>query len=134
MAKDKERAPPRFRGLRSVDAQIRQAEKDGAFDDLPGAGKPLGNLDEVYDPAWWTKKLVEREKISLLPPALELRKLVEKKLAEIGAMTREAQVRDALAELNAEIARRNRSVTSGPTTDIASLDIDAIVARWREER
>jgi len=46
---------------------IRLAREEGAFDNLPGAGKPL-DLGESYDPDWWVKKLVQREKISILAP------------------------------------------------------------------
>ena len=37
-----------------VDRQIREAEERGAFKDLPGAGKPLKNLD-THDPDWWSR-------------------------------------------------------------------------------
>ena len=46
--------------------------RKGAFDNLPGAGKPLPNLDEVYDPLWWVKRRVQREQISMLPLLLAL--------------------------------------------------------------
>ena len=29
-----------------IDARIKRAEEDGAFDDLPGAGKPLPQVDD----------------------------------------------------------------------------------------
>ena len=32
-----------------INAQIRVAREQGAFDNLPGAGKPLPNLGEEYD-------------------------------------------------------------------------------------
>ena len=38
---------------RSLDEQIRKAIEDGAFDDLPGKGKPLDLQQNPYeDPAW----------------------------------------------------------------------------------
>src|SRR5690606_5557337 len=57
-----------------VDLQVRQAMERGEFDDLPGAGKPIEDLGTEHDPDWWLKRLVEREKISVLPPALAIRK------------------------------------------------------------
>lgn len=35
----------------------------GEFDDLPGAGKPIPDLDRPYDPEWWARKLIERERL-----------------------------------------------------------------------
>ena len=79
------RPPPRPRPG-SVEQQIQQAQREGKFDDLPGKGKPLPDLTEVYDPGWWAAKLVKREEISLLPPELELRRKVESELERIGFM------------------------------------------------
>ena len=58
-----------------VDMKIRQAMRQGEFDNLPGTGKPIKGLGETHDPDWWAKNLVEREKITGLgPPAILLRK------------------------------------------------------------
>lgn len=42
---------------------IREAQERGEFDDLPGAGKPLADLDASYDPAWWARRLLARERV-----------------------------------------------------------------------
>ena len=71
-----------------IEAQIRVATEEGAFDNLPGAGKPLPNFGQEYDPLWWQKQLVRREQISILPPSLELLRKVETELATIEAPRR----------------------------------------------
>ncbi len=127
----RERPPKRKVRPSGVEEQIRKAQQKGLFDDLPGKGKPLEDLDEVYDPGWWAAKLVKREELSLLPPALELRRKVERELERVCKFTHERDVRRALEKLNAAIAKTNASVTSGPSTTIAKLDVDSIVERWR---
>jgi hypothetical protein len=117
-----------------IDAQIRVAREGGAFDNLPGAGKPLPNLDQAYDPLWWVKQLIQRERISMLPPALELLRKVEKELATIEKLPDEAAVRRQIAALNVEIAKVNATVVEGPPTRLGTLDIDQIVARWQRTR
>ena len=117
-----------------IDQQIEEARSKGAFDNLPGEGRPLEDLDEVTDPAWWAKKLVRREQVSFLPPALEIRLKVERCLEELWSLDDEAQVREQLATLNAEIGKTNATVTSGPPTQVGLLDEDAIVERWRARR
>jgi hypothetical protein len=117
-----------------IDRQIRLATERGDFDDLPGKGKPLANLHEAYDPLWWGKKLVAREGLSLLPPALEIRKTVETEMKRILGLKDEQRVRAAVADLNAKILKVNRSNVSGPPTTQAVLDTDAVVARWRAHR
>ena len=51
-----QRKPPGTSWESWIEAQIRVAMEQGAFDNLPGAGKPLPNLDQ-YDPLWWVKQL-----------------------------------------------------------------------------
>jgi Domain of unknown function (DUF1992) len=117
-----------------IDAQIRVATERGAFENLPGAGKPLPNLDQAYDPLWWVKQLVKREQISMLPPSLELLRKVEKELATIERLPDEASVRGRIAALNVEIAKVNATVVEGPPTRLGTLDVDQVVARWRQTR
>ena len=113
---------------------IRLAREEGAFDNLPGAGKPLADLGESYDPDWWVKKLVQREKVSMLPPALELLRKVEAEVEQIWKLSSEAEVRERIRALNVEIARTNARAAEGPPTRLAPLDADTIVAEWRAAR
>jgi DnaJ homologue, subfamily C, member 28, conserved domain len=48
-----ERKPPGTSWETWIEAQIRVAREQGAFDNLPGAGKPLPYLGQEYDPDWW---------------------------------------------------------------------------------
>ena len=129
-----ERKPPATSWETWVEGQIRVAMEDGAFDNLRGAGKPLPNFGQEYDPLWWEKQLVQREQISVLPPALELLRKVEKELATIGKLSDEASVRSRVAALNVEIARINATVVEGPPTRLGTLNADQVVAQWRQTR
>jgi hypothetical protein len=129
-----ERKPPGTSWETWIDAQVRVAMEEGAFDNLPGAGKPLPNLGQEYDPLWWVKQLVRREQISFLPPSLELLRKVETELATIEKLPDEATVRRRVAALNVEIAKVNATVVEGPPTRLGTLDVDQIVARWRRTR
>jgi Domain of unknown function (DUF1992) len=127
-----ERKPPGTSWETWIDAQIRLAREQGAFDNLPGAGKPLPNLGQ--DPDWWVKQLVKREQISILPPSLELLRKVETELAAIEKLHDEATVRRRVAALNVEIANINATVLEGPPTRLGTLDVERVVAKWRGRR
>jgi hypothetical protein len=131
-----QRKPPGTSWESWIEAQIRVAQEQGAFDNLPGAGKPLPNMDQEYDPMWWVKQLAEREQLSLslLPPSLELLRKVERELATIDKLPDEATVRGRVAALNVEIARVNATVVEGPPTRLGKLDADQVVAKWRRTR
>jgi len=129
-----ERKPPGTSWETWIDVQVRVAREQGAFDNLPGAGKPLPNLDQEYDPLWWVKQLIQREQVSILPPSLELLRKVEKELAAIEKLDDEATVRRRVAALNVEIAKVNATVLEGPPTRLGTLDVDRVVARWRRTR
>jgi hypothetical protein len=131
-----QRKPPGTSWESWIEAQIRVAQEQGAFDNLPGAGKPLPNMDQEFDPLWWVKQLAEREQLSLslLPPSLELLRKVERELATIEKLPDEATVRRRIVTLNVEIARVNATVVEGPPTRLGKLDVDQVVARWRRTR
>jgi hypothetical protein len=117
-----------------IDAQIRVAQEEGAFDNLPGAGNPFPNIGQENDPMWWVKQLAEREQISMLPPSLELARKVEKQLAAMEKLPDEATVRRRVDALTVEIAKVNATVVDGPPTRLGKMDVDQVVARWRRTR
>jgi hypothetical protein len=114
-----------------IDRLIREAQERGENDNLPGAGKPIPDLDKPHDPYWWVKKLLEREEISLAPSMLALRKRVEEMIERIRKATSEAEVRRLVGELNAEIGKANAKAATGPPSNLAPLDPEEAVRRWR---
>ncbi len=69
-----------------IDQQIEEAAKRGAFDDLPGAGKPLPARGDEDAGQAWLRDYVRREGMAaeeLLPAPLRLRK--EAELAHLRA-------------------------------------------------
>jgi hypothetical protein len=126
-----EQKPPGMSWESWIDQQIREAQEAGAFDHLPGAGKPLPGVADGYDPLWWLKRLVQREQISILPPSLELLRRVESELAKIWHVSKEVEVRSRVLALNAEIAKVNARAAEGPPTRLGLLNVDEIIAEWR---
>ena len=117
-----------------VEQQLRIAFERGDFDDLPGAGKPLEGLGTDHDPDWWVKRLVEREQISVLPPALELRKEDAKMAGRLDRITAESEVREEVESFNARVRRARMQLLGGPPVITPERDVDAEVEAWRERR
>jgi len=117
-----------------VDLQIRQAMDRGDFDDLPGAGKPIEGLGEHHDPDWWLKKLVERERITVLPPSVALRKEDAALEETLDRLFSEAEVRAHVEDFNARVISARYSLTPGPPLITMPRDVEATVQAWRERR
>ncbi len=116
-----------------AEEQIREAYADGQFAHLPGYGQPLPGIDEPYDEDGWIKEKLRREKISVLPPSLEILRDVEQTLAAIMKLRREVEVRREVAALNERIRDANlRSVWGPPSTQLP-LEVEAVVRRWQAE-
>jgi len=117
-----------------VDLQIKRAMERGEFDNLPGAGKPLGDLGSPYDRDWWLKKLIERERISVLPAALQLRKDDAELEDLLDREATEKQVRTTVEDFNRRIVEARRQLQGGPPVVTPTRDVDVEVERWRERR
>ena len=117
-----------------IEGQIERARRQGAFENLPGAGKPIEGLERRHDDLWWLRQLIEREDLDILPGSLELRREVEKAIERMPRLPTERAVRVLFDQLNERIAHANATHTAGLPLNLAPFDIDGVVSRWREER
>ncbi len=120
-----------------VDLQVHQAMERGDFDNLPGLGKPIEGLGAEHDPDWWVKRLVERENIAILPPALALRKEDAELDERLDRINVEAEVRREVEDFNARIRRAIYTPPtgpSGPPVITRQRDVDDEVVAWRDRR
>ena len=119
---------------RWVELEIQRAIRRGDFDDLPGAGKPLPDRGDEHDPEWWLKRLVEREQLNLLPPALALRTEDARLEQTLDALGSERQVREHLESFNARVVEARRQLQGGPPVVTSTRDVEHEIAQWRERR
>ena len=129
-----ERKPPGVGFETWVERQLREAAERGAFDDLPGAGKPIPDLDKPHDELWWVKQKLRRENFSYLPPTIALRRQAEEALEAAAQAGSEDEVRRIVAGINARIIEGNRKAASGPPLNLAPFDVERVVGGWRDRR
>jgi len=116
-----------------VERQLREARERGSFDNLRGAGKPLPR--SASDELAWVREKVRQEGLpvsALLPPALAVAKEVEDLPATLARLRSEQRVRTEVVELNTRIDAARRGPQLGPPVRTALLDVEAVVASWRE--
>ncbi|MDO5697935.1 MAG: DUF1992 domain-containing protein [Dermatophilus congolensis] len=118
-----------------IEKQIREALERGEFDNLPGAGKPLGLADSA-DPDWWVKAKMAKENLEtsdLVPPVIALRREAQSYPAALVEFAREEDVREVLLDYNQRVVADIRSPKFGPTIPVVAprVDVDDMVGRWR---
>lgn len=130
-----ERKPPETSFTSWVDQQVNEAAERGAFDNLPGAGKPLPKRPEG-DGQTWLRDYLRREGVSaeeLLPAPLKLRKEMERLGETVQDLRSEREVREVVAGLNRRIAEWRR-IPVGPPVILPLVNAEAMVTRWRDAR
>ncbi len=118
-----------------VEKQVREARERGAFENLPGAGKPIP--PGSYSQDEWIRSKARRENLpiaAMLPPGLVLCKEVEDLPALLARERSEAKARQLLVDLDARILAWHRGPTVGPAVFVRRLDIEAELAAWRAAR
>jgi hypothetical protein len=120
-----------------VEGQIDAAQRAGAFDNLPGKGKPIPGLGRPRHELEWIASYLRREEVAVagvLPPQLALAKEIEDLPATVAPLHGEAAVRALVDDLNNRIRAAQRAPQDGPPLRVRTVDADAVVAAWQEAR
>ena len=129
-----ERKPPEISFTSWIDRQVNEAAERGAFDNLPGAGKPLPKRGEEDAAQAWLREYLRREGVpaeDLLPTPLKLRKEIERLTDSVQDLRSEREIRTVAADLNRQILEWRR-IPVGPPLFLPLVDADALVSRWRD--
>jgi hypothetical protein len=130
-----ERKPPGMSFTSWIDQQISEAEERGAFDNLPGMGKPLPYRGEDDGQAW-VREWLRREGVSadvLLPTPLKLRKEAARLAETVHSLGSEQEVRDVVADLNRRIMEW-RKIPLGPPIFVPLVNEVEMLGLWREHQ
>lgn len=109
-----------------ADRRIRQAQTAGLFDNLPGAGKPIPDIDSERPPGWWAARLVKRERSMMR--AEDLQQEIQAARSQFWRAGSEERLLAQVDELNESIDEYNRTTTWEPRD---RLDRDEILHQWR---
>jgi hypothetical protein len=129
-----QRKPPGVPVEDWVERQIAAAQERGDFDDLPGAGKPLQDLDRPMTALDWAVRWARREEADLsaaLPPSLALPRERREILGALPELASEAAVREVVADFNQRLDQAYRRPPQGPYVALAFLDLERCLQVWR---
>ena len=124
-----------FSGFQKIiEARIKSAQKKGAFDNLPGAGKPIvfeenGSVPEDLRLAYKILKNAD-----CLPPEIELRKEIRQTEDLLAGMEETAEKYRTLKKLNLLIMKLNTLRNTSATLDVPQHYSEKLTARFNKDR
>jgi hypothetical protein len=120
-----------------VDEQIARAQREGAFDGLDGAGKPLPRRDREKTSYEWALEWARREEAdvaAMMPTGLALRKEREELPARVARQPTEELARAVVEAHVARVDQYYRRPVEGPWIAVGMPDVEEMVAEWRRTR
>jgi hypothetical protein len=120
-----------------VDSQITRAQAQGAFEGLPGYGRPLPRRDREKTAFDWALEWARRENggvEGMLPPGMALRKEREDLPGVVGRQPSEAAARALVEDFNARVEAFWRRPQLNPDVVPGLADLDALLAYWYATR
>jgi hypothetical protein len=119
---------------RLADRRIEEAMREGKFDNLPGAGKPLElepmPAEENARLMWWAIKLMRNADVT--PDEVRLRKQIDTLRDELATAKTEKRVVYLATAINAAVKHLNTLGTNAINNPVAPVSLEAERRRWRE--
>ncbi len=126
-----ERKPDNISWESWIERQIRDGQRDGAFERLEGHGRPIDSLGTVHDDMWWVKSKLRDENVNFLPPTIAIRAERVDAINTAMAARTEDDVRRIIEEVNQRIRYVNSHATAGPPSSVVTIDPEVVVARCK---
>lgn len=124
-----------------IDSQITRARDSGAFENLPGAGRPLPKRDRERTSFDWALDWARRESgddpsvvVGMLPAGMALRRERDLLPAAVTRLATEAQARALAEDYNQRVRDFWRKPQFTPDVVPGLADVEALVAHWRTTR
>src|SRR5436305_5511158 len=119
---------------RVADRRIEEAMREGKFDKLAGAGKPL-NLepmpaDEKARMTWWMLRIMKGANFT--PEEVRWRRQIESLKEELARATTEARVEVLVKTINSLVRQLNTLGTNAINIPVAPVSLDSEKDRLRE--
>jgi hypothetical protein len=119
---------------RLAEKRIEDAMKEGKFDNLPGAGKPVElepmPADENARMTWWALRILRKNDFT--PEEVTWRKSIDYLKARLAKARDEAEVDGIVARINELVLKINTLGTNALKIGVACLDLEEERRRVRE--
>lgn len=117
-----------------IESRIKKAQDDGAFEDLPGSGKPLEMEDDHHIPEDLRLAHKILKNAGCLPPEVQLRKEIRTTEDLLADMTDTEQKYRTIKKLNYLVLKLNGMRSANATFDIPQRYYAEVVDRLETNR
>jgi hypothetical protein len=118
---------------RLADRRIEDAMKEGKFDNLPGAGRPIDlepmPADENARLTWWAIRILKGNDV--VPDEVVWRKRIDVMKGELAETRCERRLRALVQQINVLVYKLNTLGTNALQSAVCGVDLDAELARLR---
>lgn len=119
---------------RLAEHRIEEAMKQGAFDNLSGAGKPIEleplPADENARLTWWALRILRRNDFT--PDEIRWRKAIDGLKAELAVTVDEKRLKALAGQINFLVRKLNTLGTNALNTAVVGVDLETELARLRQ--
>ena len=119
---------------RLAERRIEDAMKEGKFDNLPGAGKPIDlepmPADENARMTWWAIRILKGNDVT--PDEVVWRKRIDTLKSELAETRSEPRVRALVQQINALVYKLNTLGTNALKSAVVGVELDLELQRHRE--
>ena len=121
---------------RVAEKRIEDAMKEGKFDNLPGAGKPVDldplPTDENARMTWWALRILKNNNFT--PDEVRWRKAIDYLKAKLHTVQYEWEVAPVVKQVNELVRKLNTLGTNAIRLGIAPLDEGEEILRFRDRK
>ena len=111
---------------RLADRRIEEAMREGKFDNLPGAGKPIElepmPAEENARLVWWALRLLKQN--DFIPEEVRWHKALDRLREAVNSASDEAQLVPLVAQINELVRKVNTLGTNALKTSVAPVDLE----------
>jgi hypothetical protein len=111
---------------RLAERRIEEAMREGKFDNLPGAGKPIELEDMPADEGarmvWWALRLLRHN--DFIPEEVRWHKALERLREKVNALTDETQLPPLVSQMNELVHKINTLGTNALKVSAAPVDLE----------
>ena len=121
---------------RLADRRIEEAMREGKFDNLPGAGKPIDlepmPADETARLVWWALRLLKQN--DFIPEEVRWHKALDRLREALNTVDDEAELAKLVAQINDLVHKINTLGTNALKTSAVPVDLEEQKKRLRARR